>query len=228
MIAAYQIDRASAGWATLAGLLGATAAATYVVVVVAGGWATPGYNHIAHAISELTAADAPHRGPLGLTFVIYDLLLIAFAIVLPAAFGGRRGIVFGSALLAVVGLAGLGMSTVLPTDRPGDAITTIGWAHIGLAAAASLGSMAAILAFALALRQRPKWRAFAIFSFFSLAAIFLSGLWAAATAVQLSPITGLAERVTIGIFILWLLAFSLRLIGPTAAELEATAERASG
>jgi RsiW-degrading membrane proteinase PrsW (M82 family) len=88
--------------------------------------------------------------------------------------------------------------------------------------------MAAILAFALALRQRPKWRAFAIFSFFSLAAIFLSGLWAAATAVQLSPIMGLAERVTIGIFILWLLAFSLRLIGPTAAELEATAERASG
>jgi hypothetical protein len=37
-------------------------------------------------------------------------------------------------------------------------------------------------------------------------------MWAATTAAQLSPILGLAERITIGIFILWLFAFSLRIL----------------
>ena len=207
------IAASRAGGATFAGLLGVAAAVIYVGAVIVGGWLTPGYSHVAHAMSELTTAGAPYRDILNLIFVTYNLLLIAFAVAIPTALGEpRRGIIVGAALLGLVGIAGFGMSTLFPTDRPGDPITTIGWIHIGLAAAASFGSMGAILAFALAFRRNDAWRRFATGSFASLAGIFVSGIWAATTAAQLSPIMGFAERITIGIFILWLFAFSLRIL----------------
>jgi hypothetical protein len=147
---------------------------------------------------------------LSLAFAAYDLLLIAFAIMLPSAIGVRsRSIRIGFTLLALVGVAGLGMSTAFPTDHPGDPITMTGGIHVTLAAVASLGSMGAVVAFAIGLRRDPEWRGFAMGSFVTVAAIFTSGIWAATAAAQMSPIFGIAERATIGIFVAWLLVVSM-------------------
>jgi hypothetical protein len=45
----------------------------------------------------------------------------------------------------------------------------------------------------------------------SLIIVLVSGLWAATSAAQHSPIVGLAERTTIGAFMLWLLGFAVTL-----------------
>ena len=198
-------------WAAPAAI---AAPVVYAAAVIIGGAVTPGYSHLANMISELTLASAPNRTFLATLFVVYNLLAIAFALLLPGgvADGGRRRMIgIGRALLVIIALAGIGMVTAFPTDRPTDPLTATGWVHVGLAALASLGTMAAVLAFALAFRGAPGWRRFSTVSFVCLAGIFASGLWTAATAAQLSPLMGLAERLTIGICMVWLFAFGLTL-----------------
>lgn len=199
---------------------GAAAPLLYVVGVTLGGLITPGYSHVANMISELTMVGSPYRPFLAAIFVLYNLLLVAFALSLPRTdFGGDRwSISIGSTLLVVIAIAGIGMSALFPTDRPTDPLTTIGWVHVGLAATASLGTMAAVFAFAWALWRAPGWRGFATFSFACLVGIAASGIWTATTTAQLSPIMGLTERITIGVFMVWLLAFAMALIRRSLAS----------
>ena len=58
----------------------------YVGAVAIGGLLRPGYNHLAHAISELIAAGAPNKPLLNPLFTFYDILLAAFV----PAFGSDR------------------------------------------------------------------------------------------------------------------------------------------
>lgn len=183
----------------------------YLATVVLGSAITPGHSHLGNMISELTMASAPYRWPLATLFVLYNLLVIAFAAGLAGVVPASRGVSVGRILLVVIAFAGVGMVTLFPTDRPTDPLTSTGWVHVVLAAIASFGTMAAVLAFALAFRRLPAWRPFVGVSVACLAGIFLSGLWTASAAAALSPLMGLAERLTIGIFMVWLFAFTVTL-----------------
>ena len=200
-------------WVAAGCAAGVIAPLFYAAVVAVGGWMTPGYSPLANMISELTMSVAPGRVPLAALFVLYNLLVIGFALALPAAMpsADRRWVRGGAALLVVIAIAGVGMVTVFPTDRPVDPLTATGWVHVALASVASLGTMAAVFAFGWALRRVPAWHSLALFSFVCLAAIAMSGVWTAVTAAQLSPVMGLAERVTIGAFMVWLFGFALAL-----------------
>lgn len=193
----------------LAAWLGIAASLLYAATTLIGGLVTPGYSHLANMISELTMATAAWRWPVAAFFVLYNLLLIGFAVLLPRVLPTGRGVLVGSVLLVVIALAGIDMVTAFPTDRPTDPLTLTGWVHVVLAGIASIGTMGAVLAFALTLRRTSAWRPFANISFACLAGIFVSGIWTAATAAQLSPLMGLAERLTIGIFMVWLFAFGV-------------------
>ena len=184
-----------------------------MVAVVVGGMLTPGYSQLSNAISELTAAGVPARFLLTVLFVLYDGCLLVFAVAVPRTVIATRSraVIAGAILLALVVVAGLGMSTMFPAGRSSDPITATGWVHIGLAAIASLGSMGAVASFAAGTAREPEWRWFSRFSFACVAAIFVSGLWAATMAAQLSPVMGLAERTTIGIFMIWLFVFAATL-----------------
>lgn len=54
---------------------GMLAALVYVGTAILGGLLRPGYSHLAEAISELVAADAPNRTLLSPLFLLYDALL---------------------------------------------------------------------------------------------------------------------------------------------------------
>jgi hypothetical protein len=198
---------------TLAFLAGVAAPVLYLIAVVVGGWITPGYSHAEQAISELTAAGMPRKAILDGMFVAYDLLVVLFALVAPLALGmtRNRAVLVGAALLAVTGLAGLGMSTLFPMDQAGAAMTAAGRLHIALAAVASLGSMGAVLSFGIGTWRATGWRWFSFFSFACVVAILVSGAWAAAAAMASAPLLGVAERVTIGLFLFWLAGFALAL-----------------
>ena len=191
--------------ATLAGL---AAPLVYAGAVVVGDFLDPRYSAVANTISELTMAGAPNRAALATVFVIYNLLLIVFALALPRAVPGadRRGIAVAAGLLIVIATAGVGMSTLFPTDKPADPLTSTGMVHIGLAAVASLGTIAAVATVASATWRSPSWRGVAALSLVCLVAIVLSGLWTAIATAQLAPTMGLAERATIGSFMVWLFA----------------------
>lgn len=191
---------------------GVAAPLVFVATVVAGGAITPGYSHVADAISELVQAGAPRKGSLDLAFTVYNGLLVAFAVELLR--GSRAtssgAIAAGAIATLVMAVAGFLMGP-FAMDPIGQPITVTGVVHIVLAGLASLCSLAALFFFAVGLRRVPDGRRWSRYAFVTLFVTFVSGAVAALSAVQLWPTMGLWERVTIGASLQFILVFALGL-----------------
>jgi len=108
---------------------------------------------------------------------------------------------FAAWTLIVTAFLGLLMPLSFPMDPRGMPVTFVGTMHLVLAGLTSLGTMLAILFMTLWLRKQPGLGNYALYSFISLAVVFVSGGIAAASAAQVSPFMGLFERITIGAFL---------------------------
>jgi hypothetical protein len=189
---------------------GIAAVLLYVAAVITGGALRPGYNHISMAISELIAVGAPHKALLDGLFIAYNVLLIVFAWALGMSVRGGSGLaVAGATILAFVGAIGLVMTLLFPMDARGSAVTTTGTVHLVLAGALSLGCILAILFLALGSKDRDAFWVYAMISCFL---VIITGAWAAYTASQGSALMGLAERLTIGLFLQWIVGIAARLV----------------
>lgn len=201
---------------------GVAAPLVYAGAVIGGGWATPGYSHLASTISELTTPGQPFAGQLDDVFVAYNLLLACFAAGLPSSVVAARqnAIRAASILLLTLALAGVGMVTIFPVAAPGAPATPTAYMHVLLAAVASLASIASIAAVTFAFWGIPARRVFARISLACLVVIVASGLWAASAVAGGWPMAGLAERLTIGTFMVWLLVFALGLAADVGPKLD--------
>jgi len=194
-------------------LAGIAAPLIYAAIVAYGAALTPGYTHVANAISELTQPGAPGKELLDPLFAFYNVLILIFALGLHGAFR-QRGIDLArgcSVAIAATGLAGL-LMWAFPQDPVGSPATATGIGHIVLASVESLGSLFAILLMAMSLRRHPAWRGFVLYCYATLAVVAVSGVAAALAAATRSNFMGLVERVTIGFFLLWVLATGLTLL----------------
>ena len=61
----------------------------YLGAVVLGGAITPGYSHVSEHVSNLVRSGAPHKNALNPLFVVYNLLVLAFAAGLFTMVGDR-------------------------------------------------------------------------------------------------------------------------------------------
>ncbi|MEO8669333.1 MAG: DUF998 domain-containing protein, partial [Bauldia sp.] len=127
---------------TLPIVAGLAAPLLYAATVVVFGNLTPGYSHVANAISELNLPDAPSRRAVDGAFVLYNLLIILFALSLRRGFveRGARVSPLAPLLLFLTGLAGLAMTTLFPMDPVGSEATFGGEMHLILAGALSVGT----------------------------------------------------------------------------------------
>jgi hypothetical protein len=195
---------------------GTSAAIVYVGTVILGGLIRPGYSHLSDAISELVADGAPNRSLLSSLFLIYNSLLSVFGggLFLKAKGGsrGRVGGIVGSVTLVLVGVAGILMELFFPQEPGGSATTFAGTMHFVMAGVASVGTMLAISMLAFWFRNFPELKGNVVYSWISVAIIFLSGWLTAAALANRHPLFGLIERVTIGTFILWLFVISRKLV----------------
>lgn len=193
---------------------GIAAAIVYVSAVAIGGALRPGYSHISQFVSELIATGAPNKPVLDALFATYNILTVAFgcALLLEANATGlttrRAFAIIGAVVLIIEGIIGLAI-LLFPQDPVGATATPTGTTHIVLAGLSSLATILAILFVALWLRTHPDLRAFATYSFITVAFIFLSGGIAAATAATQSPLLGLMERLPITGFLQWLAVMSV-------------------
>jgi hypothetical protein len=89
------------------------------------------------------------------------------------------------------------------------AITSTGAMHIVFAGLSSLATMLAILLMGLWFRSSQRLRGYGLYSFISVAAVFLTGGFAAYSVANQSSIGGLIERITIGGFLQWLFVIAL-------------------
>ena len=207
---------------TLPIVAGLLAPVLYAASVAVFGGVTPGYSHFANAISELNQPDAPYRRAVDSVFVLYNLLLILFALSLRRGFAerGARVSPLASLFLFLTGLSGVAMTTLFPMDPVGSQATFGGQMHLILAGAESVGTILTVYFFARSLRRGGEWPRLAGYSFLTLVVILVSGAFAAFAAWRASPVLGLWERITIGAFLLWIwvLALTLALNRPAEDE----------
>lgn len=192
---------------------GVIAPLIYAGTVILGAWIRPDYHHATHAISELTAVGAPNKMLLDSLFSLYNILLMGFA------FGLFRGFQrfanqhwtgkTGSSLIFVVGLIGLLTNLFFPMDARNEPATVTGIIHLVLAGVLSLGTILSTLFLGLGLIKVPYRKGLGIYSLITCGVIVLSGGIAAAAAANLSPIMGIAQRVTIGAFMQWLFILAI-------------------
>lgn len=194
-------------WGLLAA--GVLAPLLCAATVVAGAAWRPGYSHVANAISELVEARAPHRGRLNVAFFAYNALSIAFGFGITVV-AANPTIVLAGWLLAATGGLGLVMSW-FPMDPVGSPTTLPGIGHLVLAGLMSIGTIAAIVTFAIGSGDVPGWSAFAAYSYVTAGVVAATGLVAATTAARHRPTMGAWERLTIGCFLQWHVALAIRL-----------------
>jgi len=108
------------------------------------------------------------------------------------------------------GILGVLMERPFPMDPRGSAATFAGTMHIVAAGLCSLAIMLALLFGARAFTSVPGGRGYALYSYITLAIVFLTGALAATSAATGSALMGLAERVTIGAFLQWVFLVALR------------------
>lgn len=197
---------------------GMAAPAVYVLAVVIGGVLTPGYDHVSQDISALMGSGAPNKAVLDPLFVVHNILLCAFGIGLRIRLGaGGNGKDVGRAgagLIVVVGGLGLAMTLFFPRDAVGVEPTFEGTMHVMLAGLITLGAIFAMLLVGLFLHKMLHLRGYAWYSFVTDAVVLVSGIWTLNEVVNRSVLLGLAERITIGAFLLWVFVIALKIYAP--------------
>jgi hypothetical protein len=165
-------------------------------------------------VSDLIAAGSAHKTLLDPLFALYNLLTAAFSVGLLKKMridnlSGKGMGMAGALFLLVEGLVGF-VTLFFPEDvgGMGASISFIGTMHIILAGLSSLTSMLSILFIGLWFWKNPHLRRFGIYSFTSLALVFVSGGLAAVSISTGSALSGLMERITIGGFLQWILVIA--------------------
>lgn len=206
---------------------GVAAPLVYLATVLVGGAITPGYSHVAQAISELVETGAPYKPQLDISFAVYNVLLLVFAVglYLHVRSTKERLLAAGALALAGVPLFSLLMAP-FAMDPVGAPATFTGMMHWVLAGLVSLLTIVAVLLCGLGFRRRPGAAGFGLLSVVIAAVIFVTGGGAAAgTGLHLS-FFGVLERLTIGSFEVWVFLAGLKL-WPKAGQVGSEARQAA-
>jgi hypothetical protein len=125
----------------------------------------------------------------------------------------------GALVLVTQGIFGF-MTLFFPEPAGGISatITSTGTMHIIFAGLSSLTSILAILLMGFWFRNSQRLRGYGLYSFLSVAVVFLSGRLAAFSVATQSPVAGLVERITIGGFLQWLFVIALMMYSSEATS----------
>ncbi len=191
---------------------GVAASLIYVAAVLWGGAVTPGYDPFGQPISALTESGSSGMGAVIALLVLYNLLLGAFALGVWMRLRAK-GPVFWlvAAALGDIALFGL-LMLVFPMDKMGTPMTAGGLTHLVVAGFTSVWTMLAIGLMAWGWRRlgRPDR---ARVDLALLGGVALSGISAALGTGLGWPVAGLFERLTIGLFLVWVALTATRLVG---------------
>jgi hypothetical protein len=194
---------------------GIASAAIYVVANIVGALWGDGYSSVNQSVSELTAINAPSR-PVALPiFVVYDVLSLAFGIGVVASAGRNRPLRVAGWLLVGVGVANM-ISPFTPMHTrevlAAGGATWTDTAHLTMVAITTLLLMGAMGFAAAAFGKR-----FRLYSIASLVTMLVAG---GLTATQKNdveanlptPWNGVYERISIGIYLLWMAVLAIVLL----------------
>lgn len=190
---------------------GLAAVLAYCTAVSLGGILWPSYSHMAQPVSDLIAIGSPVKHLLDPLFFAYNLLTAAFAwgLIGIARQDGQTARcwpgIAGALALLVEAVAGV-LTLAFPEGQGGarSQIGLDGLAHIVFAGTSSICTLAAIPLLGRWLSTLSSRMWFRRFSNGAAAAVAVTGIATAVAIGKRLPWGGLAERLTIGCFLLWL------------------------
>jgi hypothetical protein len=181
------------------------------------------HSYLSQAISELGAVGSPTKGLVDPLFLAYGVLLFAFGVGVWTSAGRRRAWRMIGALL--IGIAVVGQITP-PMYLRGTGNVTTDLPHIIWTGVIVLFILAAVGVGA-GLYGRRWW----LYSWGTILTLLASGAWTGfegsrLAAGQPTPLLGMAERINIGAYLLWVVALAISLLRQrrplvTAKELDA-------
>lgn len=192
----------------------------YVATDLIGASRWEGYSLTAQTISELAAIDAPSRSFVSPLFLAYGPIFIAFGVGVWRAAGRRRALAGSGACMIAMGVAGL-PGIFFPIHMRGVEATFTDVMHVVITSVL----VVFILAF-IALGSAAHGRWFRMYSVATFLALVAGGAYVGLvetprlTAGMATPWLGVAERVMVHGYLLWVvvLAVILLRVGPRARD----------
>jgi hypothetical membrane protein len=189
-------------------LFGIIGPLVYIFAVFIGGAIRHDYSAIYNSISELSMANAPNIILMDVLFGIYNIFIVIFGLgaYLDSNITDRK---FNAAsrMLVIIGILGL-MVLIFTQDPRGAPATLNGTLHIILSGITAALTIISVIIVGMSFRKYANMKLFSWYSYVTSVLIFLSGGAGAASFANNSPIGGLFERITIFLFMIWVVILS--------------------
>lgn len=189
-------------------LIGIIGPIIYILAVFIGGALRHDYSPLYNAISELSMANAPNKLLMDILFGLYNVFILIFGAgaFLDSDFKSKK-FNSGALMLIVIGILGL-MVLVFTQDPRGTPATLFGTLHIALSGVTAALTIISVIVIGLSFKEYIGMKSFSWYSYATAILIFLSGGAGAAAIAANSQFGGLFERITIFLFMAWVIVFS--------------------
>ena len=180
----------------------------YILAVFIGGAIRHDYSALYNAVSELTMANTPNKLLLDILFGIYNVFLLIFGLgaYLDFSINSKK---YNSATIMLVIIGVLGLLVLIFTQDPrGGAATLHGTLHILLSGLTAALTIISVLLVGISLKKYSNIKGFSWFSYITATLIFISGGLGAASLANNGAYGGLFERITIFLFMIWVMSLS--------------------
>jgi hypothetical protein len=189
----------------------------YFITLVVGGVLDPSYSQIGKTVSELVETGAPNRDLLNAMLVVYNILIIPFAVGL--YFSLKKSWTRSLILIALIltGILGTAVTLFFPLDQGGQSVTFTGMMHLVVVSLVVPCTFAFELGFWHSARKAENWGKLGLFSIVIFVITLTSGI--ATAAFVNSDFRGLIERITIGSTLFWIEVLAIKLYSISKKQL---------
>ena len=200
---------------------GIAAPLTFAAGILIAGASSPGFSHSRQVISELAVADSPAGLIQNINFVVFGVLIVAFARGLHLGIDDSQS-ASGPMLMASSGAANI-TEAFLPCDRGCELVSLVGSLHDWIAMFAFLSAITGIFLLSRRLGADPRWgRAYQRYSVLTAGAAFValvvwlaigapSPTWMPRIVTRVPGVNGTLQRVAVAIVLVWIEVMALRL-----------------
>jgi len=198
-------------------LCGILSSLLYIGADIISGATWEGYSYTSQAISELMAINAPSRPVAVPFFVIYDILVTAFGTDL-LLLASQRRLHFAGGLIIGIGITGLVTTLFFPMHLRGEESSFTDTMHIVLTGITTL-----LIVLAMGFSAAMGGNGFKRYTLLTILVLLIFGAIAGMdgprmAAQQPTPWLGVTERITIGVYLIWIARLSLLMFTSLSAH----------
>lgn len=193
---------------------GQIAVLLYLIHVVWGGLAWPGYNPITQTISELTGSTSPNAAPLTVLTTVYGIGMVVCSVGIVLALRSvatPRLVRVGALLLLAMTAASLIGYALFPLDLVGPVDSAQNLGHYIVTGIVVLCTLGSVWLVGIGLVRTPAHRRLGAFSLACASIITVFGGITPAAIAQGWPISGLTERINIFTLLAWVCVLAVYL-----------------